>query len=167
MERALFIMDMQNICVGSEHHKMFTYDNAKLINNINQLINEYDAENVYYIKNIMKNTIVNKLAPFQAYDDTPETELVDGLKIVSNRIYKKYTGDAFSNTSLLQNIKENKITEIEIVGVDGGGCVSLTALGAVNAGYKVILNTYCIGTIMIKREQKYHHKLQKMGAVYL
>lgn len=167
MERALFIIDMQNICVGSNHHKMFNYENAKLIQNINQLISEYKTENVYYIKNIMKNTLINKIAPFKAFDGTPETELVDGLRIVSDHIYKKYAGDAFSNTSLLQKIKESDITEIEIVGIDGGGCVSRTALGAVKAGYKVIINANCIGTIMIKREQKYHNKLQKMGAEYI
>lgn len=33
-------------------------------------------------------------------------------------------------------LKEEGITEIEVIGVDGGGCVSLTALGAIDNGYR-------------------------------
>ena len=44
-------------------------------------------------------------------------------------------------------LKKESVDEIEMVGVDGGGCVALTALGACEAGFKVRLNTSAIGTV--------------------
>ncbi len=36
-----------------------------------------------------------------------------------------------------------------MIGVDGGGCVALTALGAIKEGYKVIVNENSFGTLLI------------------
>ncbi|MBQ8965187.1 isochorismatase family protein [Ruminococcus sp.] len=40
-------------------------------------------------------------------------------------------------------LKKNVIDTVELVGVDGGGCVSLTAQGACKNGYNVIMNAPC------------------------
>ncbi len=37
------------------------------------------------------------------------------------------------------------------MGVDGGACVALTALGAIKNGYKVIVNEAAIGTMYLKQ----------------
>ena len=68
---------------------------------------------------------------------------------------------------MLQYLKENHITEIEVMGVDGGGCVSLTVIGAINAGYNVVLNTEAIGTVFKKQKIKYYEKLKLMGAKFI
>ena len=53
---------------------------------------------------------------------------------------------------------------MEIVGVDGGGCVALTALGAIKEGYSVILNESAIGTMFNKNTEKYFKKLREADA---
>lgn len=147
MAKALLVIDMQNICVGKDSAPFFQYDKEKLLADVNLAIANNSNNLVVYIKNIMPDNFLNRhFAPFKAFDNTPATELVDGLKVVSDHIVKKYKGDAFTNPDLLKLLQDNHITEVELVGVDGGGCVALTALGSVKHGFKVILNTVAIGT---------------------
>ncbi len=167
MKKALLVIDMQNICVGEKHASYFAYDNESLIREVNKVI-DANAENmVVYIKNVMKKNFINKFAPFQAYEGSEEIELVEGLHIVSKHVYKKYRGDAFSNPVLDELLREHDIECVEMVGVDGGGCVALTALGAVKNGYQVIINETAIGTMFEKNKEKYFIKLRKMGAQFV
>ena len=56
---------------------------------------------------------------------------------------------------------------VEVVGVDGGGCVALTALGAIKEGYKVIVNENAIGTMFVKNKNKYFKQLKDLGAEFI
>ncbi len=166
MKKALLVIDMQNVCVGEKHAAYFKYDNG-LINKVNDVIDANQNNTVVYIRNIMKKNLLNKLAPFQAYEGTEEAELVGGLHIVSDNIFTKYEGNAFSNPELNAFLKENQIECVEVIGVDGGGCVALTALGAVKEGYKVTVNETAIGTMFEKNRDKYFKKLKEAGAEFI
>lgn len=115
----------------------------------------------------MKDNLISKLVPFKAFDGTKNAELASSLNVVSDYVFKKYKGDAFTNPALKAKLDELNIDEIEIVGLDGGGCVARTALGAVKAGYKVTLNTNAIGTMFIKKAEKLNAKLKKLGAEFI
>lgn len=167
MGKALLVLDMQNVCVGKNHSSFFTYDIDKLIPSVNKRISDYNNSEVIYIVNIMKDNLINKFAPFKAYDGTEEVELANELNVVSNNIFKKYTGNAFENIELNNYLKSMNIDEIEIVGVDGGGCVARTALGAIENGYKVILNTESIGTMFTKKADKLNKKLKAKGTTFV
>lgn len=163
MKKALLVIDMQEVNIGKNHAEYFKYDSS-LLSSVNQIIDDNKNNVVIYIRNIMKKNLLNKLAPFHAYEGSKEIELAEGLHIVSDNIFDKYTGDAFSNEKLGEYLKANNVTEIEIVGVDGGGCVALTALGAVQNGYSVVVNTKAIGTMMERKKNSYFEKLKKLGA---
>ena len=166
MSKALLVIDMQEATVGVNNAKMFDYP-PDLVTKVNDVINNTDAEIVVYIWNLMKRNLLNRLAPVKCYDGTIEAKLVEGLSVVNSNIYDKYEGNAFTNTELAAFLKNSNVSEIELIGVDGGGCVALTAIGAIEAGYKVILNTDVIGTMFEKRKEKYYEKLKEMGAVFL
>lgn len=166
MSKALLVVDMQELTVGKNHAKIFDYP-VDFLDKVNTAIGNTDADIVIYIRNLMKNNLINKLAPFKCFEGTKEAELVAELKVVSNNVFEKYEGNAFSNTELISFLKKEKITEIEVIGVDGGGCVALTALGALECGFKVTLNTSYIGTVFEKQRDKYYQKLQEKGAVIL
>ena len=100
-----------------------------------------------YIKNVMKKNLINKFAPFHAYEGTEDIDFAKELHIVSDNIFIKYKGNAFTNSGLDILLKKHNIEYVEVVGVDGGACVALTALGAIKNGYKVIVNEAAIGTI--------------------
>lgn len=167
MKKALLVIDMQNVCVGEKHATYFKYDNEILIQAVNKVIDENKDNPVIYIKNIMKKNIINKIAPFQAYEGTEEVELVSSLHVVSDYIFTKYEGNAFSNSKLNEFLKEHHVKCVEVVGVDGGGCVALTALGAIKEGYSVIVNETAIGTMFIKNKEKYFKKLREADVKFI
>ena len=164
VKKALLVIDMQNVCVGKNHAAYFKYDNEILIQTVNEVIDANESNVVVYIKNIMKKNLINKLAPFKAYEATEEVELVSNLHVISDYVFIKYEGNAFSNPKLNEFLKAHKIECVEIVGVDGGGCVALTALGAIKEGYSVILNESAIGTMFNKNTEKYFKKLREADA---
>lgn len=166
MAKAILVIDMQNVCVGENHAKFFKYDNKKLIASVNKVINENEGNPIIYILNIMKDNFINKFAPFKAYDGSENAALVDTLEVVSDYIFKKYKGDAFTNPMLKLKLDELNVNEIEVIGIDGGGCVAITALGAIKAGYQVTVNSSAIGTMFYKRADKYNKKLIKLGAKF-
>ena len=163
MKKALLVIDMQEINIGKNHAEYFQYDSGLLLS-VNQIIDDNPDATVVYIRNVMARNLLNKFAPFHAYEGSKEVELVEGLHIVSDNVFDKYTGDAFSNKKLDEFLKANNITEVEVIGVDGGGCVALTALGAVKNRYSVIVNTKAIGTMMERKKSRYFEKLTKSGA---
>lgn len=165
MRKALLVIDVQEVCVGRDHAEFFKYD-ANLLTSVNQIIDENKENIVVYIRNVMKRNLVNKFAPFHAYENSKEIELVKGVHIVSDIIFDKFTGDAFSNKQLSEFLNANKVDEVEVIGVDGGACVALTALGALRNGYKVVVNEKGIGTMFDKKKEFYFHKLKKLGATF-
>lgn len=167
MKKALLVIDMQNVCVGEKHATFFKYNNSDLLQEVNKVIDANGNNLVVYIKNVMKKNLVNRFAPFHAYEGTEDIELAKELHIVSDNIYKKYKGNAFTNSALDALLKEHNIEYVEVVGVDGGGCVALTALGAIKNGYKVIVNEAAIGTMFDKNRDKYFKKLHKVGAEFV
>ena len=166
MKKVLLVVDMQEVCIGENHAKIFQYE-EDLIDRVNEVIGCNENNMVIYIRNVMKRNVINKFAPFKAYAGSKEIELVRGLRIVSDLCFDKYEVDAFSNAELVKFCEDNQVEEIEIIGVDGGGCVALSALGACKLGYKVIVNTRAIGTMFTGKEKKFHERLKKMGAEIL
>lgn len=162
MKKALLVVDMQNVCVGEKHAEYFKYDREKLIASVNRIISGYDGE-VVYILNVMKRNLINRLAPFHAYEGSFEAEIAEEVKVVSDNFFTKYSGDAFGNPKLKEFLDSRGITDVEIIGVDGGGCVSLTALGAVKSGYAASVNTAGVGTMFEKKQASYFEKLRAAG----
>lgn len=166
MKKALLVIDMQEVSVGKNHAEYFKYDRG-LLSTVNQIIDENQENLVVYIRNVMKKNLLNKFAPFQAYEGSKEVELAEGLHIISGNVFDKYVGDAFSNEQLDEFLKTNEVSIVEVIGVDGGGCVSLTALSAIQKGYKVVVNTKAIGTVMAKKRDTYFKKLDNLGAEFM
>lgn len=156
---------MQEVAVGRQHAKFFHYE-ENLIANINQRIEQYDSALVIYIKHFVKKGLLSRLMPFKAFPGTKEAELAEELLRVNDIIIEKYEGNAFSNPELNKLLKEKNIDEIEVTGIDGGGCVGLIALGATEQGYKVVWNTSAIGTMLPKQAEKLKKKLKEKGTLF-
>ena len=166
MKKALLVIDMQEFTVGENHDNIFKYP-GDIVARVNKVIDENVDSVIIYISNLMRNNIWNKFAPFQCYEGTLQAELVKGLHVNSKYCFTKYKGDAFSNPKLTTFIKGNGIDLIELVGVDGGGCVSLTAISACDLGFKVVLNNNAIGTTFVRKRDKYFKRLKKLGAEFV
>ena len=55
--------------------------------------------------------------------------MAEGLLRVSDNIFEKYEPDVFTNTYFDECLRSRGITKLKILGMDGGGCVTYTALG--------------------------------------
>jgi nicotinamidase-related amidase len=64
---------------------------------------------------------------------------------------------------LVNFIKENGITNIEIVGVDGSFCVSSTAKEGKKIFRNVTVNCDCVGALNCQRFEKTKETLNKLG----
>lgn len=166
MKKALLVVDMQEATVGTNHAPIFRYD-SDLLNRVNSVIDKTDASLVIYIKHLTKKNLINMLAPVKCFEGTAAAEWVNGLKIVSPHCFRKYVGNAFSNAELTNFLKENACDTIELIGVDGGACVALTAISACENGFKVILNTSAIGTVFKSKRDRYFNKLKRLGAEFI
>lgn len=165
--KALLVIDMQNVFLGKGHSKYFKYKDNELLASANKVIENNSNNLIVYIRNITKKNLASIFIPFRAYANTQRADLVQGLNVVSDHKFDKYEGDAFSNEDFKEFLTSHKVDTVEIIGIDGGGCVSLTALGAIKNGFKVIMNTTAIGTMLIKNELKLFKKLKSQGAEFI
>ena len=126
--KALLVIDVQD-------EYMKKYD-ENLLAGINQRIQYFSEQQqlIIYIQNVKKlrsGKVVSKLTK----------ELI----VCSLYIIRKESASAFSNAELQSLLEAEKVTEIEMVGVDGCACVAATAADAQKLGYKVFLPCNYIG----------------------
>lgn len=114
----------------------------------------------------MEDNEANREAPFKAFEGSYDAEMVSQLLKINNKVFRKYESNAFSNESLVQALKNSQVDEIEVVGVDGGGCVARTAIAGIKLGYKVTLNTSGIGTTFTHKAEEFNKKLKELGAEF-
>lgn len=144
--KALLVLDVQK-------GYMKKYD-ADLINRINQRI-QYAVENkelIVFVKNVKKLRSGTKIEDF-----------AEGLNICSSNVVYKETASALSSIELLDILKRNQVTEIEIVGVDGNSCVASTAMDAQQCGYQVTLQCQYIGIQNVERFEQRKLVLSEKG----
>lgn len=167
MNKALLVIDVQEVNLGENHHRIFDYD-RELVCRINGIIDENAGNLTVYVYNYTPKNFINKFSPVKCYENTPEAAPAKALKIVSEYSFGKYAGNALTNPELDKLLREKEIDTVEIVGVDGGACVPLTALGALERGYTVIVNEEGIGTFKYYagRKKKFDEKLKHLGAEY-
>ena len=165
--KALLVMDMQNVFLGEGHSKYFKYNDSELLASANKVIDDNSNNLIVYIRNVTKKNLSSLFVPFRAYANTERADFVQGLNVVSEHKFDKYEGDAFTNKDFKDFLTSHKVDTVEIIGIDGGGCVSLTALGAIKNGFKVIMNTTAIGTMLVKNELKLYKKLKNLGAEFI
>lgn len=171
MNKALLVMDAQEDFIGEQRNKeKFDYDDVDhLISNINDKISFYEKNNyeVIYIATVFPNKFFYKKFVKYAISGSFGAKIDEKIKIVSENYFEKQCQNAFRNKNLVKFIKEKKITEIELAGVDGSFCVAKTAEGARKLNLKVNILSNCVGTAYPHKINKISKKLKQYGIAYL
>lgn len=162
-KKAILVLDMQEVCIGENHAKIFRYD-RNLIDKANKIIASNDL--VIYTRTLLKNNFFCKLSPIRVFDGTKQAELVENLIKKGDIVFDKYRGNAFSNPELLKYLQAHNIDTVEIIDLDGAGCVFKTALGALSNNLKVIINTTAVNTMFKKRQKRLFKLLQQKGVTF-
>lgn len=144
--RALLVVDVQEEYIER-------YEDG-LLKRINQRIEKavVDREIIIYIENIKILRHQEKKSPF-----------ADGLYIASSHIFSKKKSSAFTNIELVNFLRENGITNLEIVGADGNYCVFSTAKDGKKYVPNVIINCACVGIQNCQRFEKTKETLNELG----
>ena len=124
---------MKILLVIDVQEKYLRYYDADLLPRINARIAaaKSDRYPVFYVRNI------------GIHGDNDSYAMAKDLLMVSDHIFKKSFPSAFTNDSFAKELKDMKITELEIIGVDCNCCVKKTCLDAISSGYKATVNLQC------------------------
>lgn len=172
MKKALLVIDAQDDFIGAQRSKKkFDYENDvdDFIDNINKFIELYHnrKDEVIYIAHVLPSSFINKRFIGYGISGSKGAKINEKIKIVSENYFEKQTQNAFKNNNLIKFIKENDISEVEIVGCDACGAVSSTAKGAVELGLKVSILKSATATINEKKFIKLSSKLKGFGVAYI
>ncbi|MCK5129190.1 MAG: isochorismatase family protein [Clostridiales bacterium] len=125
--KALLIVDVQNGLTARKLHKKELF-----IESINKEIDEFRSNNdlIIFVQHENKQLI----------NGTKDWEIDNRMNSSSNDLfYTKTQGNAFSNETLVANLKECNISEILICGLVSHGCIAHTCRGGIELGFNIRL----------------------------
>ena len=158
MDNVLLIINMQEYYVGKFRNKdLYNYDRKMLIDNINKRIDKYEPEEVFYVRTVAKGLFKSNMPKGNA----AESDIVTGLKVVSNNMYTKSKPNAFLNDALGEFMRARNVKRVEICGVDGGNSVGASAVGGFEYDLYMVYNEACVGTMDKEKEKKFLDKLSQ------
>ena len=132
-KKALVVIDIQND---------ITNNYKEIIDNINKALELSKTEEIpiVYIKNIFLDTKYGNA--FQP--GTPGIEFRPDLKILSNNIFIKHEGSAYSSKDFVDFLEKNSIKHLILTGADAFYCVKFTCEELLKNNYKVTVLSDCI-----------------------
>lgn len=120
---AVIIVDMQDFFL-----EKFNKDKKDLLINNQRIVLEF----------CVKKSIPIILLEYKKRGQTISKLLEIAKKSTYSEILTKESNGGFTNTNLDEILKENKINNIILMGINASGCVQDTAIGALNRGYRII-----------------------------
>ena len=151
MEKALVVIDIQND---------ITKNYKEIIDNINRSIDWAVKNNIHvvYIRHYNLSAGTRTFKP-----NTPGSELVSDLKIVSDHIFIKSKGNALTSEEFANFINEHQIGEFYITGADAVACVKSTTYNLRKADYQVNVLSDCITSYDKKKIDEMLHYYESKG----
>ena len=165
-QKALLVMDMQ-VDLIDENGK-FPMEKAQLNNliiTVNNIIEDCHSNNyiIIYIRNIIGKDDKRGDINYATMEGTPGAEIDSRISIVSDQVYDKYSGSAFSNKDFENYLIQNQVNDLYLCGVMASGCVSDTALGAFDRNYKVSCYSNAVGDLSERAIENAIEKLKRKG----
>ena len=89
------------------------------------------------------------------------------LLVLSEHVFSKEQADAFTSEKLLAFLQSERISEVELAGIDGNSCISASAKGALQKGYAVSVNLSCTGVANPLRFERTKAVLSSLGVLLI
>jgi nicotinamidase-related amidase len=161
-ERYLVVLDIQKF---HKINKQLEISVREMILNVNSLISHFNPEKVIYIKATGK--AISLTSKGFSIETLPPTEFDSSLKIVSNYIFTKIEGDAFTSAEFISFLESKKIKEIVLVGLMAEKCLFNTAIGGNDRGYDIKIVPEGIVGMTQKKKDKAINKLKAKGIKFI
>lgn len=98
---------------------------------------------------------------------TPGCQIDSRIHIVSDYCFEKSKPSAFSNKNLVDFIKKNNFTHLEITGIDKAQCCAATAAEAISLGIKTSINNSATATTSPGKLIRVTKRLKSMGVEFI
>ena len=157
-ERYLIVLDIQKFPKKST---LLDSSVMKMIQNVNSLISHFNADNVIYIKATGKAISITSKG--FSIDTLPASDFDSKLNIVSNNIFIKIEGDAFTSAEMISFLENKKAKEIVLVGLMAEKCIYNTALGGKDKDYDITIVPEGIVGMTQKKKDKAIEKMKVKG----
>jgi nicotinamidase/pyrazinamidase len=139
--KALVVVDVQEDYTGVAARGRFPYpDSADFIERLNVLAERAQAAgfDVIYVRQVLRRPLSRLVSHLVLGSTTlegePGAELDRRLRLVSNDRFEKPFSDAFSSRPFEDFVRRRGIGELFLAGLDGAGCIDVTARGARQRG---------------------------------
>ena len=133
---------MQNVCVGEKHARFFQYNNSDLLHEVNKVIDANENNLVIYIKNVMKKNLINKFAPFHAYEGTEDVDFAKELHIEARKVWLLLVVLGMFASKFLALLFHNLKNSFRVLSI----CVQYSGLFSISGSdvmvSKMLLNTW-------------------------
>jgi nicotinamidase-related amidase len=157
-DRYLMVLDIQMV---DKDNKQLDSSVKEMIINVNSLISHLNPEKVIYIKATSK--AMNLTSKGFSVVTLPAPDFDSTLNIVSNNIFTKIEGDAFTSPELISFLENRKVKEIVLVGLMAEKCLYNTALGGNIREYDIkVVPEGIVGTTQ-KKKTKAIEKMKAKG----
>ena len=131
-KKALVVIDMQND---------ITKNYREIIGNVNRAI-DWAVENEIHVVYLRHYNLSDGTRTFKP--NTPGSELVPEMKLVSKNIFKKSKGNALTSEDFADFIRKNEVSEFYITGADAIACVKSTVFNMCRENFNVNVLSDCI-----------------------
>lgn len=96
--------------------------------------------------------------------NTRGSELACDLKVVSDRVFTKYKGNALTSEAFAAYVQQHEITEFYLTGADACACVKSTCYNLLKAQYKVTVLSDCITSYDKRKLEEMLQYYEKKGS---
>jgi nicotinamidase/pyrazinamidase len=171
--KALLVIDIQEDFTGTTARPPYPFKNSEqLIATVNALTEEASKRDVLIVyvrqefsglwgtmmSGMISTMLSGKISGGTALKGSPGAEIDQRIAILTDYVFTKSKGDAFSNPELDALLIEQQVSELYLVGLDAEYCVHNTAQGALNRGYAVNIIT---DAVALGHEEKWEELLQQ------
>jgi nicotinamidase-related amidase len=130
--KALLVIDIQENLVNPNSKIHIDTSGIDLFfHNLNKSISQFDDNKdlIIYVVNEWTSPFMNWATGNVCKKGGAGVGIDKRLLIVNDRIYSKSKSNALTNKDLLKNLRDNKITDVYVMGLLAEGCVKATVKG--------------------------------------
>ncbi len=160
-ERFVIVLDVQQFWTDNSLKPKAA---EEMLRSINAVIEKTNPDKIIYIKSSGESAVLSISLKGVKKKTFTANEFDKSLKIVSNIIFEKTEGDAFTVKEMTHIFETNNAKEIIITGLLAEECVYKTVLGGISRNYTIYLVPDAIGGKSEKSKKKALTKLVKAGA---
>lgn len=164
--KAILVIDIQeNLVNPNSKIHIDTLGIDLLFSNLNKTISQFNDNKdlVIYVVTEWTSPFMNWATGNVCKKGGAGVGIDKRLLVVNDKIYSKSKSNALTNNDLLQHLRDNKITDVYVMGLLAEGCVKATVKGLRDEKFNVIVIEDALGSKSITNKAKVIDYLHENG----